>query len=141
MKIWCSAAVGMAVTIATCVAQAAGNIPSPCTGSGYEPPVSFHCPVPYVEMQPPRNDKGFTKAWHCRETGHSLGIPLGGSGCGGSAGLDMFPGWVVPAQAPVETNAYTEEFDNSVLNPCLRESMKNYSVFSQMDDDAALTAR
>ena len=70
----------------------------------------FMCPSPYVEMvPPPTGDTTFLQAWHCRETTHSLGLVNDSTGgCGGSKGLDMFPGWIVP-EAPMARGGVMSE--------------------------------
>ena len=68
-------------------------------------------------------DKTFSRAWHCRETEHSLGVNRFG-GCAGSKGLAMFPGWVVPAGAPApvaiaQKADFHAEILEWVIEPCM----------------------
>ena len=79
-------------------AAADGYLPEHCAKLEHPPPDFFECPSPYVEMTRSGKGKIFSRAWHCRETKHSLGVNRYG-GCGGSKGLAMFPGWTVPVAA------------------------------------------
>lgn len=79
-------------------AAAGGYLPEHCAKLEHPPPDFFECPSPYVEMTRSGKGKIFSRAWHCRETKHSLGVNRYG-GCGGSKGLAMFPGWTVPVAA------------------------------------------
>ena len=81
-------------------------LPEPCAAQPQPPPASFRCPSPYEEMAPGGRDPTFLRAWHCRETGYSLGQIREG-GCGGSRGLAMFPNWLLPNRpsAPPSTPA------------------------------------
>lgn len=80
-------------------ALAQDYLPEPCVSGGRPPPEWFHCPTPYVEMAPVERDEVFERAWHCRETEHSLGLVRGGTGCGGWQGT--FDGWTIPPSVPV----------------------------------------
>lgn len=72
-----------------------GHLPQPCAETAYPPPDSFRCPSPYVEMIPTADDGIFVRAWHCRETGHTLGLLPEGT-CGGGGDRGSFPDWRVP---------------------------------------------
>ena len=85
------------------VAAAEGYLPQPCVELDHPPPAAFQCPSPYVEMVSNGTDSVFERAWHCRETGHTLGLASGG--CGGGHGLGMFPDWSVPDAAAADNSS------------------------------------
>ncbi len=106
---------------------AVGYLPEHCAKLDHRPPEFFECPSPYVEMTRSGKAKTFSRAWHCRETGHSLGVNRYG-GSAGSKGLAMFPGWVVPAGAPAPAPAsvavaqkadFHAEVLEWVIEPCM----------------------
>ncbi len=121
-------------------AAAGGYLPEHCAKLEHPPPEFFECPSPYVEMARSGKDKIFSRAWHCRETEHSLGLNAYG-GCAGSKGLAMFPGWSVPEKTAAmagQPDNLIAEIDSHVINPCLRVGIKTNEVFSQMNADDAL---
>jgi len=108
-------------------AYAQNHLPAPYAASEHPPPASFHCPTPYVEMIPGKSDQMFSRAWHCRETEHSLGLIRSGNGaCGGSKGLAMFKDWIVPATRA--TSGSRDEIIAKVIDPCYRELAKAHAI-------------
>ena len=100
-------------------AGAQGHLPEPCVKSPNPPSSAFHCPTPYVELVAAERDMIFDRAWHCRETRHSLGRIRGETVCGGWQG--MFDGWSLPVE-PVSGSAdYRDEIMEHVVDPCYLE--------------------
>ena len=74
-----------------------GHLPAPCAALDNPPPKWFHCPTPYVELvRTGEYDRLYARAWHCRETGHSLATFPDHEGCTG--GRHMLIGWELPTE-------------------------------------------
>ena len=90
------------------------HLPELCAKSPNPPSSAFHCPTPYVELVAAERDLLFDRAWHCRETQHSLGRVRGEDACGGWQG--MFDGWLLPV-VPVSGSAdYRDEIMEHVVD-------------------------
>ena len=97
-------------------AGAQGHLPEPCTKSPNPPSSAFQCPTPYVEMVATERDLIFDRAWHCRETQHSLGRVRGENACGGWQG--MFDGWELPVESVAGSADLRAEIMEHVVDPC-----------------------
>ena len=58
----------------------------------------------------------FDRAWHCRETGYTLGQV--GAGCSGGEGTGLFPGWTLPVESVASASDYRAEIMEHVVDPC-----------------------
>lgn len=114
----------------------AGYLPLPCTEGPHQPPEWFQCPVPYIELVPVESDAVFQRAWHCRETGHSLGLVRGGDGCGGWK--DIFKGWSLPPPAPVLAGNFQDEIMTQVIDPCFLQGIEDQGLDEMLGEDEAL---
>ena len=119
-------------------ALAGGYLPDHCAKLAHPPPKFFECPTPYVEMIQSGSDKVFSRAWHCQETGHFLGVSRYG-GCAGGKESSMFSAWTVPAATSVTKVAAQKQADlhaevlEWVFQPCM-EAGAAFSVKS-MDQE------
>lgn len=130
MKIHLIATVALCTAVAYAPAYAHTHLPSICASQPTPPPEHFWCPSPYVELIPEHgDDEIFSRAWHCQETGYSLGETFNG-GCGGWKG--MFTGWRLPA-SPAETTAPAKPRETA---PATRRGTLTYlsATFVLFDD-------
>ena len=120
------------LTLASTMAQSQTYLPEPCASSPNPPSEVFYCPASYVEMVATERDLIFERAWHCRETGHSLGQVRGDTACGGWQG--MFDGWVLPA-AEATTTDYRAEIVARVVDPCIVGMARARPEFNAVSDE------
>ena len=114
----------------------AGYLPLPCTEGPHQLPDWFQCPTPYVELVPVETDAVFERAWHCRETGHSLGLVRGGDGCGGWK--ELFEGWSLQPSVTVLAGDLQEEITTHVIDPCFLQGIKDQELDEMLGEDEAL---
>ena len=119
----------------TCHAALAqeGYIPQHCANNAHPPPVSFNCPVPYVEMVSDGTDNTFERVWKCLETGHALGQI--GDGCAGDGEGKMFSGWSLPVASSGSNHEH--EIIKYVVDPCYLAIAKKADIEGLSHKEAA----
>ena len=120
-----SAAMLAALAIVGGPTFAQNHLPVPCARLDPSPPPSYHCPTPYVELIPRKQDDIFARAFLCRETDAGLGVPYGG-GCGTLGDMEN---WIVPEPSAArgsvtlvntgKADTYYAELVEWAFEPCM----------------------